>query len=43
MSISFAIDCEVKKFKQKDVNLTGIKVFKKAAQKFIVAIGGKIT
>ena len=38
MSIGFAVDCTVKKLKQKGViNLTNIKVFKKAAQKFIVA------
>ena len=39
MGIGFAVDCEVKKLKQKDaVNLTDIKEFKKAAQKFIVAM-----
>ena len=43
MGIGFAVDCEVKKLKQKDVvNLTDIKVFKKAAQKFIVAMTEKL-
>ena len=43
MGIGFAVDCEVKKLKQKDVvNLTDIKVFKKAAQKFLVAMVEKL-
>ena len=43
MGIGFAVDCEVKKLKQKDVvNLTDIKVFKKAAQKFLVAMAEKL-
>ena len=42
MCIGFAVDCEVKKLKQKDVNLTDIKVFKKAAQKFLVAMVEKL-
>ena len=32
----------MKKLKQKDVNLTDIKVFKKAAQKFLVAMAEKL-
>ena len=43
MSIGFAVDCEVKKLQQKDaVSLTDIKVFKKAARKFIVAMAEKL-
>ena len=43
MGIDFAVDCEVKKLKQKDVvNLTGIKEFEKAVQKFIVAMAEKL-
>ena len=39
MGISFAVDCEVKKLKQKNVvNLTDIKVSKSAAQKLLVGI-----
>ena len=33
MSNGFPVDCEVKKLKENDVNLTDIKVFKKATQK----------
>ena len=43
MGIGFAVDCKVKKLKQKGVvNLTDIKVFKKAAQRFLVAMGEKL-
>ena len=43
MGIGFAVDCEVKKLKQKYVvSLTGIKVFKKAVQKFLTAMVEKL-
>ena len=42
MGIGFAVDCEVKKLKQKDLNLTDIKVFKKTAQEFLVAMAEKL-
>ena len=43
MGIDFAVDCKVKKFKQIDVvSLTEVKVFKKAAHKFIVAMAEKL-
>ena len=43
MGIGFAVDCKVKKLKQKDVvSLTDIKVFKKVAQKFLVAMMEKL-
>ena len=43
MGIGFAVDCEVKKLKQKGVvNLTDLKVFKKAVQRFLVAMGEKL-
>ena len=43
MGIGSAVDFEVKKLKEKDVvNLTDIKVFKKAAQKILVAMAEKL-
>ena len=43
MSIAFAVHCEVKKHKLKDVvNLTDIKVFKKVAQKFLISMAKKL-
>ena len=43
MGIGFVADCEVTKLKQKDVvNLTDMIVFKKTAQKFLVAMAEKL-
>ena len=43
MGTDFAVDCEVKKLKQKDVvSLTDIKVFKKAAQKILATMAEKL-
>lgn len=43
MSTGFAVNCKVKKIKQKDaVNSSDIKVFKKAAQKILVAVAERL-